>query len=245
MGDTEKTIRKSIFEMRYEPQPHFFDKRGAILDQLYRDQSGSANFTHWQLRDSRVDVFEPAFDRLCFVSFRNAGYHVEYQPSDNYFRDQVRKYMRIPLEHLDLRHLVRIGIRAGFVHPVGSFDETVKRIARALYRTDDPRFNELTKDLVDVQAIPFICKEGRYSFRIQAGAMRATEYEELSLFNKFQGLPEFSLWVDIDYSTTGLDLGTDPHKTVMEFIERAEERVAQKHDLFMKMTLGGPGDGRR
>src|SRR5262245_8736896 len=127
MSNEERVIRKSIFEMRYEPQPHFFDKRGGILEELYRDSpTAQPNVTHWQLRDNRVDVFEPDYDRICFVSFRNSGYQVEHQPSGNYFREQLRKYMRIPVEHLRMSRLSRIGIRLGFVHTVRSFDDTVK-----------------------------------------------------------------------------------------------------------------------
>jgi hypothetical protein len=241
----EVVIRRSIFEMRYEAQPHFFDKRGAVLEQLFRDPSSEKpNFTHWQLRDNRVDVFEPDYDRLCFVSFRNSGYHIEYQPSDNFFRDQLRKYMRVPVEALGIRHLKRIGIRVGFVHPVRSFDDTVKRITRALYRTNDSRFVDLTKDIVDIQGVPFVCKEGRYAFRITAGAMKLAEYEQLNVFNRTEGLPEFSLWMDIDYATNDLDLGKESHRSLMEFLEHAESRVNQKHDVFVKMVLGGPGNGK-
>ena len=246
MSSNERVIRKSIFEMRYEPQPHFFDRRGSILEQLFRDSpSDKPNFTHWQLRDNRVDVFEPEYDRICFVSFRNSGYQIEYQPSGNYFRDQLGKYMRVPLDHLRPSRLLRVGIRLGFVHPVRSFDETVKQIVRALYRTDDTRFVDLTKDLVDVQAIPFVCKEGAYAYTITSGAMRQVEYEQKKFFNKTDGLPEHSMWVDIDYAATDLDLGKDPHRRVMEFVEHAEQRVVQKHDLLVSMTLEGSNSGGR
>jgi hypothetical protein len=233
-----KPFVRQVFELRYFPLFRFFDSRSKLLGNLYRDpKTKKNNFEHWQLRDSRVDLFDADQKRFFFVSYQNCGYQCQDPPSENYSKDQILKYMALTSEVIgdDVEDVQRIGFRETRVVPVDDLQNTKKLLKEGFLRTDSQFFAELDSKLIDFTLLPLVFQRGEHKFQITLGP--ATKAEAQLRVGDASELPEEALFLDVDYFSLQPDFKNGLRPTISDFLNKSHGILATIREQLAAMNL--------
>jgi hypothetical protein len=187
-----------VVEIRFEANARILDNRGAWAEALMEH----LGMQQWQIVANRLDVFDKDRKRLCFVSFKNAGFSALDTPNQNYFPDQANRFLRRMFDLPDFRSpivVARIGVRSKFCTPFdGTYSEMCDRFSER-YACITPQAREAIgreAKLLDIGApLNMVDEDG--NFNTMAGPV--TDDEAAQYFQKDDGFAPVALFYDIDY----------------------------------------------
>nr|MBO2495048.1 hypothetical protein [Clostridia bacterium] len=229
-----KKLTEHIFEIRYKAKAQVIDQRGVWANTI----SEEMQLPYWKIEENRVLLKdnEDEGKEFAMAGFTNAGYIVKNQPTDNYFKDKVIKYVKIlySLPKFEESLIVtRVGLRIRTcVEYMGNFNELKNRLVYKYYSLNVEAQRLIDAELVDIGAnLNFKDQVG--NFNTQCGPMVRQQIEEY--FRKYPAYPDVGLYYDIDYyiEPNRFVARNDLQKILGKFIENASDKTEKiiKHIL--------------
>lgn len=226
-------INDHILEMRYDANPKVLDYRGAWADAI----SKTLDLPHWQIDDTRIDVYDTDHMHHAFASVTNAGYTTKNAATRNYFSDKALKFLRVlfGLEgFLPEPNIVRLGVRSRFCRAFeGTFEELVERYSSRMLSFPMESLKALDATITDIGS-PITMKDKIGTINFMGGPMEKRQSQ--GFFQMSAGLPEVGLVVDIDYWKT--PNSTMKEAEVVAFVKESAEASYSRFQRVCQLVTG-------
>jgi len=181
-------------EIRFPGSVAFFDKRARLVQSFQTSQ-----FDKWALQPRRVDITDGNRQFLAFTSHQNAGIAMEDPPTEGFFRDHLKRWLKVLLEELHIERLNRIGVRSLMLLPQPDFEDMVDLLRTGMFRNSDTLWTNFGLEPVDF-GFPLFFREGATRITLKLGPMRRSAVErEFASDAIREKLPEACLFADFDY----------------------------------------------
>jgi len=107
----KKELKQITFEIRYEPNSRFLDKRGETASSI----AGNL-LEHWNITENRVNFFSDENKYLnAFFSYKNLGLTSESPNDDDIFVDNSKKFIKKAWIHFPSDKILRVGARSTYL----------------------------------------------------------------------------------------------------------------------------------
>ena len=224
----EKIFSKHIVEIRYKPNPRFFDKRGELVESLV-----SNLFNQWNVSNNRINFLSKENEKIsAFFGFRNFGLFTNYPNTTNFFKEKSKDFIHSAWTHFSTDKITRIGIRSiylvGSKNPKKFFDEYRKKFLGL----SDEDLKKFDGDLININfSLNFA--SGEDFFNIITGPMKKSQSKKFLIDD--EKIPTSGIYVDTDYFRKEFS----PHitqKNVLDFVDKGINNAAKIKDLIAGWT---------